>query len=588
MSNRVPNIQIPAALSKKNQFKFTQDTVSTATFMQSQPDTYLWTVPFQDVEINLDSFTRCAPLNLPTFGRITMTHRAFFVRFKDIFEGWNEAYTRTLYISPGDLERHEYNILANEQVPMIPILKMQQAFLTDTTLAKTVQADWDIVILDSSQNPQTSTPLKLEKKGRLLYKVLNGLGYTLQGDLNSTTNYNALPLLAYCKILAENYYPSNWKNNKIYTDMISILKSSKIAASTQQLTWGTEEIIKVANFLEVANGYDQDYFVSSYKNHVAENDNPFPTISVKTDNSNIVQQSNTAAPIINNNKITENMINTLQRVTSYLKINSLAGADAINKLYAMFGYANNNNRAIHIGTDEYTIQVGDIISTADTQSGQAGASIGSYAGKGIGGSRNRIWKYKCDENTGIIIVVKTVTPHIGYVQGWDRHNTQINILDFWHPLFDACGDQSIAKGELFSLPEGLTSFNPAVIMESEFGKIPRFAHYKVGHDLCIGDFQLKTRNTGMNAWHMFREIGSRSTAPSTSLSFAAAADENQYLRIFQNNGLADTYEPFNCVSNYTIKTYAPMRKLWDDTCLDQLQHEGDGNNEFQPGGSKMY
>lgn len=111
-----------------------------------------------------------------------------------------------------------------------------------------------------------------------------------------------------------------------------------------------------------------------------------------------------------------------------------------------------------LGTFESYIQVGEVVSTADTVSSQTGSSLGTLAGRASSNNANNRrdkihFEAKCH---CILMGIYSVEPVVNYREdGCQRINTMTSTVDFYKPEFDNLGEQPVFRYELLN-----TSFDP--------------------------------------------------------------------------------------------------------------------------------
>lgn len=108
-----------------------------------------------------------------------------------------------------------------------------------------------------------------------------------------------------------------------------------------------------------------------------------------------------------------------------------------------------------LGQQKGSIHIGEIISTADTVSGDSGTSLGDIAGKGYGnlGIKDIDFTAPCH---GIVIGIYSCVPKVRYYVGTVKEWCLTNRLDFYNPEFEHLGMQPIFRWECSQIP---VSFN---------------------------------------------------------------------------------------------------------------------------------
>lgn len=577
MASFLDKIKVKTAVDDRVKLDLGCDHITTANFMQYNVAWSKELVPKEKISVSMETFTRLNPMPVPTFGRAKINNRAFFVPFRTIFPGWNDFITDA---------KHTYADGYTEAISEVPVVGndiLVQLFIgddptaidegtrTDYAECISVQDDYDgeydIFVFDRLNG--ANLYWKLTAKGRQVVKVLESLGYKINwyipNDGDDSVVYSALPILAMAKVYCDWYYPSAYVGtNSLFNAVEAIFH--KDTRGSQNLGLGNLESI----FRLIINGvnYDSDYFVSAWDNPVSPNSEAYsrmsigdPTLSIEPGTVNNYGDDPTGTPFAEG-KLTQWMIDGLKSLTDYMKRHQLVGARALDRYLARFGInlsAEKLRRSVYLGSGYENIQFGDVMSTADTD----GASLGNYAGKGIGyGTAN--FDYETDEY-GIMIIISSIVPKAGYYQGVNRNVMHVGKLDYWTPEFDNLGTQAISKSELF-VPFGSTDMasDDLVALDSGvFGWTPRYAEYKIGRDMLTGDFRYDSMNAGQEAWHTMRELNYTDADDIVhNVNFVSGRDAGQYSRIFYNTD-AEAADKFNVIYHFEVASWSPMKALFD-------------------------
>lgn len=116
-----------------------------------------------------------------------------------------------------------------------------------------------------------------------------------------------------------------------------------------------------------------------------------------------------------------------------------------------------------LGTFESFIQVGEVVSTADTVSSSTGSSLGTLAGRASSNNANNTrdkihFEAKCH---CILMGIYSVEPVVNYREdGCQRINTMTSTTDFYKPEFDNLGEQPVFRYELLNSTFDPTSGTP--------------------------------------------------------------------------------------------------------------------------------
>ena len=276
--------------------------------------------------------------------------------------------------------------------------------------------------------------------------------------------------------------------------------------------------------------------------------------------------------------ISEYLLSALRSLTDYMKRHQLAGSRAFDRYLARFGKAlpaEKMNRCLYLGAAMQDIQIGDIMSTADTVSAAlgTGSQLGSFAGKGISYGNGH---FECStDEFGYFIILSTIVPATGYFQGIDPICQRLSKLDFWTPEFDSLGVEPLKACTLYMppIPGAMSNGSP---YDQVFGFVPRYATYKAPtcSDRLTGNFRVPSLNSGnfnlnsSGAWHLMREFDAWdflqdwTNVVHSPQFISGGSDFTQYKRIFYYDE-TDSPDNFTVIHNFEIAEYAPMKALYD-------------------------
>lgn len=611
--------------------------ITTADWMQFGVAYNKELVPTEKIDVKMETFFRMMPLVRPTFGRANVNNRAFFVPYRTVFPGWNDfitdashvPYNNTQAISQAQGIISKVPTFTNDTflnaITMTVLQQSGQFFYRAATAGESQTGAVDFSLGYSGQTVPSYAQVGdyvWTATGRQMMKIMNSLGYNFSFDMSNTQEYSALPLLAVARIYVDWYFPSHYLNSSLYANVMAILKydgqTSQVLNASQ-----LNALLGLINFVN----YDSDYFVSAWELPTGPNGGNYSNFSmVSIDNGtnssydlfvsngtggNSNQTRQPSSPTISRGtsatnglvgNISQYVIDSLKKLTDYMKRHQLVGARALDRYLARFGVElkhENEDRSYYLGGQKVPVQIGDVTSQSDTyDSGNnadgevnSGAGLGDFAGKGIGYGDGH-WTYETNEY-GQFVIISTIIPATGYFQGVDRNVLHIQKLDFFTPEFDSLGSQAVSAAELYLPTDGDQFINAGYTDAQQFQQIwgyaPRYAEYKVGHDRLTGDFRYNSKNTGEESWHMFRDIdafmsNNAWTGPQdfkVGLSFIRSLDRSQYDRIFQGAVEEDginvaniTQDMFKMIYNFEVASWSPMKSLYD-------------NYEFEDKGKKV-
>lgn len=633
MASFLDKFKVTTAIDTNTDLDLSCTHITTSDWMHQSPVYIKECVPGETLSVHQETFTRLAPMSVPTFGRGLIHNRAFFVPFRTIFSKWNDFITssplQNVSIGANSTAPTGSTISVN-RVPILPNGALVSLFtrsastasIGTNTLATMVTPSSgfdpksvDIVYLHTNTAAtQTTYYFNLTDKGRRVMKVLQSLGYNIfwstsdvsgQGEVLDAA-YSALPLMAWLKVINDWYYPSQYVGDQSFNYVESILNNEPDSTGAFQFTGDVLRQIFQSEFYQGLTNYDSDYFVSAFDspngtftgsssslgritdiniNDAAFSDNDKGYVTIN--NSNLTNYSDvpyykppyvsaTSNPM-GRQTITQYGLDALKALTDYTKRHQLVGARALDRFYARFGKSLSSekmNRSMYIGADNIPLQIGDVMSHSDT----TGAALGDYAGKGVAYGANGDFKITTDEY-GVMIIMSSIIPQIGYYQGIDRNVMHVGRLDYWTPEFDQLGNQAIAKKELYLPMNANAEANNAAssvvgnwLGNSElntgiFGYSPRYSEYKIGRDRLTGDYRYASKNGAgdtSDAWHMLRQMGTQyasSTVMKHNQDFVSGKDYEQYNRIFNNT--SSNADKFYMIHTFNVKSSAPMHSLYD-------------------------
>ena len=85
---------VKVASVRPNKFDLSHQAIYTNDFGKLLPCFVRNTIPNETYINKSDCFVRTAPLALPTFGRVSRGFDTFFVRFDQVWKGFNDLYTK--------------------------------------------------------------------------------------------------------------------------------------------------------------------------------------------------------------------------------------------------------------------------------------------------------------------------------------------------------------------------------------------------------------------------------------------------------------------------------------------------------------
>lgn len=443
---------------------------------------------------------------------------------------------------------------------------------------------------------------KLTNRGRTAIQILESLGYSfsryVQVDYASQGNrptandsvtgytYSFLPLLAYCKVVCDYFVPSSF-----YTDYVTRLEyfgmlDNPMSFLPNQAPFPFADIIGYIS-------YDPDYFTSAWSNPTGPSSSVdgqefeirTPLDITDITDTNTFDSTNRVYMNTNSNKITLQALNMLKSLQSWAVRNNVAGYRAIDRMFTQFGVNLNNiqsNRSVYLSGKNSPFVVSDVTNVTALDSGADSLTdtevLGGYAGK-VATQSGLSFDFSTDE-FGYIIILQTIIPKIGYVQGSPRDVHRVDALDFFQPSFDNKGVDAIAAGEL--IVSDASQNSTQLSQGSVFGFCPRYASYKMNtYDRLTGDFVLSSKNTGLEAFDLFRRVPWNTGR--ISLDFIKGEQE-QYDRIF--NYTKDDYDHFYFNCQIDMVAHRNMISCSDALLIDEDDHTESGKKAHMNSGGQ--
>ena len=509
---------------------------------------------------------------------------------------------------------------------------------------------YDIKYYDN-QSPARAHYYNYTYTGRRAISLLEQLGYKLYWQYGYNATYNALPLLAVAKCWCDWMFPNQYVSTSGYNTLMALLNkdnAANYALSVPDVT----TILEYCTFTF----YDQDFFTAAWDapnsprsdlhstfmlrnldtlnvlrgtmstpgtvsyirergyvtnsdvaipatgtnvfggNRVGGADAPFisPVIGATTSSTGATPSTLLPTPI------SEYLLHSLHALTDFLQRNKIAGGRALDRYLLRYGKALSSeklNRSVFISRDAQPIQIGDVMSTSDTEdiTKGFGSRIGDYAGKGLSYGKNH-YSYSTDE-FGYFIIFTTIIPNAGYVDGVDPIVQRKSRTQFYIPEFDSLGSEPISKETLWVPQYGDLSVinNTYNLQEGIFGFCPRYAGYKTSFDKLTGNFRLCSMNgtnptnpmefNAADSWHLNRRFDYTSFGGAYDINgnvvgdvyvnvthnpdfLKGQVDGKQYNRIFYTNDVR-TPDQFTTIHNFEIASYFPGKSLYDTYEFEQ-------------------
>lgn len=422
-------------------------------------------------------------------------------------------------------------------------------------------------------------------------------------------NYSALPLMSLYKVFIDWFVPTKFRNR--YDIMMQELYKFQYPFRPYiEMGRGYLPFPLIREVL-LYTSYQSDYFTDAYlypngSNSGESSDITLPDItlgSYANDGSPIVAQPFTNeiqngvpnTPVLGSSDsgnvvdmgspvslISSYALRALNALNNFVRRNQIVGYKTIDRYLAHYGVKLNpaqSYRSILIGSHTEDIIPLNVMSQSDNSSDQDATPetqqslLGGRASNLIF-SHNSKFEYDSADEFGMFLVISTLTPKVGYVDGLDRMILHTTYDSFYQPDFDSLGVQPIIKGELFNRWHYGTDRGNEV-----FGFTQRYADYKYKQDKLTGDFIFPTRNAFLDSLHTFRRFV---TEPDSINNRFLIGDNAEYDRIFVMT--TDEYDHFQTVSYNDVTAFRHNESNED---VNDIKDNGRGTIMVHEGGNNI-
>lgn len=570
---------VKVAANKRAKIDLSSKVVTTSDIGTTQVVYCRECVPGDKWSINISSFSRLAPLPVPTFAQIRQVNRAFFVKYKDIWQGWEGFYTNTnTYVNGTAVSTTTVPTITNARW----VTKLYQGSVTTYNQEGTPISSplFSVSTVDDYNVNYDGAYLKYTYYGKRVVSFLRGLGVQFNWSTNDSTPISVLPILAALKVHLDYYIPSKYYTNSAIRSVITMIESSKFDDALDTLI----------NLIYAATLYydDNDYFTASWETPNNIGNNALQGTTQLTDTTiqgalaqyvgdANVQAYNSASIVGNTSSLrvlSQTSLNMLQSFYNWITRKNLSGNKYFEQILSQYGIkipSHDDKRSYYLGGSVSTTQFGEVYSTASTDT----SAVGDYAGKGVLGAKSNHISLDCDD-FGCVVVMSTLVPEMGYVQGRNREWLHVNRLDFFQPEFDCVGMQAIRKDELLTCNNALNYVSKTVgnnsysnLVTSIIGYVPRYTEYRRKIDLLNGDFSLDIdKKQTLQAYHTFRLLDESDPRFSTMSQYFRRSDSFMFdlNRIF--NYQKNDADHFICVFDINVSVKRKMKSITDAFDID--------------------
>lgn len=384
---------------------------------------------------------------------------------------------------------------------------------------------------DGSLSPLNFTPgssvlycFKLNNSGKLLRKILMGLGYHLKrfgySDFSagmSAQTVSVLPLFAFYKSYFSTFAPKRFVKydqtffgrvmtaientgssfvDTVFTDTVfstgsplsGMIDDLLSCFYTEDTDYYSSQIIGLAN----------DFGGSLMQQYLGVNKSGSPEVSSLSDNptqGNVPAIDLAASPM----KHSQAQQNVMARLTNFVNRRSLLGGKIADLLESVFGIPKKDvfdDDNPYIGSNVVDVDFSDVFSTSETAEG----SLGEYAGKAIGVGSSNDLSVDCP-SPGYILVFNALVPRTQKVQGLNPMLFHVKPSDFYNPQFDGLTLLPTNKLTAYCIDSLSDRFNVDGLRS--FGNQSLFAEYKTRtQGILNGDLSLMSTKSSYDSFTM--------------------------------------------------------------------------------------
>lgn len=647
---------IPSANSFPHPFNMSDDCLTTSNFFINKPVYFHEYTANERWKCNLNNIIQLLPLQKPIFADVDIKTCAFFIPYRTVMRDWTAFIDNT--------------ITKNNVVFKVPYMRLSQLAVMFcnvdcaqwTKLDLAVSGDkanfnatkFDFVIPQDSNdtNPDHTYVLcgNLNKKGRVIYDILLGLGYNLSFSeltyhvsafsgidvstltgvtfqwkwLASDTDHededvSILPIMAYAKMVLD------WWTNSQYSNLINAIEATLETygyVTSTPAPRSAAEIYTLFNYIYYTY-YPSDALVDSWEDPLdtlssapmaSEINIEDPSWPKDSDPGFVNSADDNGAGTIYPPKarlpeyslgtsITSYLTLALQKVSAFCRRTQIAGARVIDRYLANFGSKldeTQTNRCYCIASHSQRIGVSKITAVADTSivGSTQGMPLGDYAGDAQSSTQLSInWS---SNEYGCIIIVNYITPYIKYYEALRPHTQHLYQTDFMQGNWDGLGCKAVGARNVFNsgtspvngatLNQAVNRYTPTPCNPKVFSFLPQYWDYKTNpYSVVSGFFRLNSKNTGLEAWNLFRMIdpnllGTNNWKKGEYFTIGIT-DASQYNRIF-NDTTEDT-DKFIIAYHFDVQIELEAMPLYDDLLLQEFDSEHKKKQDLRVNGTSL-
>lgn len=468
--------------------------------------------PSDSINIQSDLFTRTQPLKTPAFVRVNEHIDYFFVPMKLI-----DSYFGNAFYGISDFSNTNDDV--NPQ--------SSSSFMTPSDLPTYPLSHFQGKLLNGDFNHNTGDILSNEKadefgigKHANLVRLLSHLGYgervaysSVPVDPQYDTNVNLYPFAVYQRIFSDFYRDSEFTSNNPYNYSLNQFYVNSTAFSKKLEAYFTAN----DGFFKLRYHRTPRDFFTSYKNtplfseqssigsYGLDSEDSAGSMHLSSYGIN-PEITNKSADLLNDGMYKDGVLigNAKTPQNPFINLAAIRTAYAIDKLrritanngkhydaqtLAHFGFnvpRGVSDETYYLGSHSQVLQIGEIVSTATTGTGDNTSTLGQLAGRGASRGQSKVIKFTAPCH-GFLMAIYSAVPELQYNNfGVDKLNLYAHINDFYHPEFDRLGMQ----------PYYMVQFNNSYTSNSKvfLGWNYRYLELKTSFDKVIGAFNYTLRD----------------------------------------------------------------------------------------------
>lgn len=523
-------------------------------------------LPGDNIDLKIDGFLRGAPMPAPTYGKIDIDVRVFFVPHRIATSRPSEVgengFSWDNFISGVSANAHPYAILGD-------VLSQFHAF---------------------RHNNASFRARREGASGRDCRTLLTQLGFPAQFvnyqgpefDMDNLTERvtNMWKLHAYQRVWWDYYRDSQLIDESLIRQYIPLLHAGRCAGGEFEQYFSPRYAC-----------FRKDYFTTAKLNPqsgvnsaaIKSIDSPFTRDFVGYDPENVRNANGVIDyDMASGSNIPIQWLRAANALQKYLERNNLAGTRLMERFLARFGVTPSSvalDMSEYLGGDRRTLSIGDVtanneefgasfdpnnaFNTASIDGASVGTIQGQLGGKSAGdcGSGNINFHAK---EFGTLIAIQTIVPHVSYYQGVEHGETRGVLndkFDYFTPEMENLGYQPLRTKELNI---SVSDNGSIAVPDNIFGYVPRYQDYRFKKDIVAGDLVLVETSQGMDSWHLGRDISfgrNGSEIPLLNPEFTAITPSArvQFDRIFSIPGTeVRPLDHFNSVIHTECNITRPM------------------------------